>query len=76
VRGFFNATQRRKLAFESWGALKSQKQTKFAFERLWVNPMARADVQAKRERQSRKVFILKSQVYIFINIDIEKLLIK
>ncbi len=22
MRGFFNATQRRKLAFESWGALK------------------------------------------------------
>jgi hypothetical protein len=24
MRGFFNATQRRKLAFESWGALKKQ----------------------------------------------------
>jgi len=25
VTGFFNATQRRKLAFESWGALKKPK---------------------------------------------------
>ena len=25
MRGFFNATQRRKLAFESWGALKKPK---------------------------------------------------
>jgi len=36
MRGFFNATQRRKLAFESWGALKKPNECEAFFERLWV----------------------------------------
>jgi hypothetical protein len=51
MRGFFNATQRRKLAFVSWGALKKPNEHKvFVWKALGKVPTEEANAQHWQSR--------------------------